>query len=139
MLSYCKGPSGPPRLEETSGDKSRRTVERFGEREALVVGHQGHRVTGESFDPGQTLAAVAEPCASLYGMPTMFMAEFEQPGLEECDLSSLRTRITAGAPCLVELMKPVRARLHMIVTGTTQKYRMREIAAAEFGHKAAAR
>jgi hypothetical protein len=110
MLSYCTDPSDLPRLEETSGDNSRRTVERFGEREALIA---GHRVTGESFDPGQTLAAVAEPCASRYGVPTMFMAEFEQRALEECDLSSLRTRITAGAPCSVELTKPVRARLHM--------------------------
>jgi hypothetical protein len=75
MLSYCQGPSGPPLLEETTGDNLRRTVERFGEREALVVGHQGHRVTGASFDPGQTLAAVAEPCASLYRVPTTLMAE----------------------------------------------------------------
>lgn len=54
MLSYCKDPSDLPLLEETSGDNLRRTVERFGEREALVAGHQGDRVTGESFDPGQT-------------------------------------------------------------------------------------
>ena len=137
MLSYCTGPGDPPLLEETSGDNLRRTVERFGEREALVAGHQGHRVTGESFDPGQTLAAVAEPCTSLYGVSTRLMAELEQRWLEDFDLSSLRIRITAGASCSVGLIQPVRARLHMTMTGKTQKYRMREIAAAELGHKAA--
>ena len=137
MLLYCKGPSDPPVLEETSGDNLRRTVERFGEPEALVAGHQGHRVTGESFDPSQTLTAAAEPCGSLYGVPTMFMAEFEQRGLEAFDLSGLRARITAAAPCSVEPMKPVRARLHMTMTGKPQKYRMREIGTAALGHKAA--
>ena len=137
MLLFCTRPSDPPVLEKTSGDSLRRTVGRFGEPEALEVGHQGHRVTGESFDPSQTLAAVAEPCASLYRVPTMFMAELELRGLEDFDLSGLRTGIMAGAPCSVKPMKQVRARLHMTMIGTTQKYRMPEIATAALGHKAA--
>jgi fatty-acyl-CoA synthase len=70
-------------------------------------------VPGESFDPHETLAAVAaERCTSLYGVPTMFIAELERLESEEFDLSSLRTGIMAGAPCPVELMKQARARLH---------------------------
>ncbi len=45
MLSYSKGPDNPPLLGETIGDNLRRMVERFGERDALVVRHQGYRAT----------------------------------------------------------------------------------------------
>jgi fatty-acyl-CoA synthase len=44
-MSYARGPSDVPLLEETIGENLRRTVERFGEREALVVRHQGYRAT----------------------------------------------------------------------------------------------
>jgi fatty-acyl-CoA synthase len=44
-MSYARGPSDVPLLEETIGKNLRRTVERFGEREALVVRHQGYRAT----------------------------------------------------------------------------------------------
>jgi fatty-acyl-CoA synthase len=44
-MSYARGPSGVPLLEETIGENLRRTVERFGEREALAVRHQGYRAT----------------------------------------------------------------------------------------------
>ena len=50
---------------------------------------------------------------SLYGVPTMFIAELEHPRFAELDLSSLRTGIMAGAPCPVEVMNAVRARMHM--------------------------
>ncbi len=60
------------------------------------------------FDPVQTLKAVQdERCTSLYGVPTMFIAELSVPGIESCDLSSLRTGIMAGSPCPVEVMKQV--------------------------------
>jgi fatty-acyl-CoA synthase len=60
------------------------------------------------FDPVQTLKAVQdERCTSLYGVPTMFIAELSVPGVESCDLSSLRTGIMAGSPCPVEVMKQV--------------------------------
>jgi fatty-acyl-CoA synthase len=69
---------------------------------------------GETFDPGAVLEAVAaERCTSLYGVPTMFIAELEQPGVEDLDLSSLRTGVMAGASCPAELMTQVRTRLHM--------------------------
>jgi fatty-acyl-CoA synthase len=71
-------------------------------------------VPGESFDPLAVLEAVAaERCTSLYGVPTMFIAELGHPRFAEFDLSSLRTGIMAGAPCPVELMRQVRARMHM--------------------------
>jgi fatty-acyl-CoA synthase len=43
--SYEHGPSDVPLLGETIGENLRRTVARFGEREALVVRHQGYRAT----------------------------------------------------------------------------------------------
>jgi len=66
------------------------------------------------FDPEATLAAVqAERCTSLYGVPTMFIAELGHPRFAEFDLTSLRTGIMAGAPCPVEVMKRVVGEMHM--------------------------
>ena len=71
-------------------------------------------VPSEWFDPGAVLEAVeAERCTSLYGVPTMFIAELEEPAFDRFDLSSLRTGIMAGAPCPVEVMAQVRSRMHM--------------------------
>jgi fatty-acyl-CoA synthase len=62
----------------------------------------------ESFDPLATLRACAtERCTSLYGVPTMFIAELEHPSFPEHDLGSLRTGIMAGSPCPVEVMRKV--------------------------------
>ena len=44
-VSYAHGTSDVPLLGETIGANLRRTVERFGEREALVVAHQHYRAT----------------------------------------------------------------------------------------------
>ena len=66
------------------------------------------------FDPELTLAAVAqERCTSLYGVPTMFIAELAVTDFESYDLTSLRTGIMAGSPCPVEVMKQVIARMGM--------------------------
>jgi len=71
-------------------------------------------VPSEAFDARAVLHAVeAERCTALYGVPTMFIAMLEQPGLDRLDLSSLRTGIMAGAPCPESLMTAVRARLGM--------------------------
>ena len=43
--SYVNGPSRVPLLGETIGENLRRTVERFGDRDALVVRQQGYRAT----------------------------------------------------------------------------------------------
>jgi fatty-acyl-CoA synthase len=61
-----------------------------------------------AFHPMSTLKAVAEErCTSLYGVPTMFIAELEHPRFSEFDLSSLRTGIMAGSPCPIEVMRQV--------------------------------
>jgi fatty-acyl-CoA synthase len=61
---------------------------------------------GEGFDPLATLQAVAaERCTSLYGVPTMFIAELDHPDFKKFDLASLRTGMMAGAPCPVEVMR----------------------------------
>src|SRR4051812_14977164 len=45
VLSYAHGPSSVPLLGETIGQNFRRTAERCGDREALVVRHQQFRAT----------------------------------------------------------------------------------------------
>jgi fatty-acyl-CoA synthase len=54
-----------------------------------------------------------ERCTSLYGVPTMFIAELEHPEFGSYDLTSLRTGIMAGSPCPVEVMRRVIERMHM--------------------------
>ena len=60
----------------------------------------------EGFDPLATLQTVAEErCTTLYGVPTMFVAELNHPDFKTFDLSSLRTGIMAGSPCPIEIMR----------------------------------
>jgi len=69
-------------------------------------------IPAPAFDPKLTLQAVAEEkCTSLYGVPTMFIAELNDPSFDEWDLSSLRTGIMAGSPCPEETMKQVIERM----------------------------
>ena len=71
-------------------------------------------IPAPTFDPVATLQTVeAERCTSLYGVPTMFIAELSAPGFADYDLSSLRTGIMAGSPCPVEVMKQVIERMSM--------------------------
>ncbi|MFG3404822.1 AMP-binding protein [Streptomyces sp. NPDC048142] len=71
-------------------------------------------IPGPSFEPAAVLAAVQqERCTSLYGVPTMFIAELDLPDFAAYDLSSLRTGIMAGSPCPAEVMKRVVAEMHM--------------------------
>jgi fatty-acyl-CoA synthase len=82
-------------------------------------------VPAPSFEPEATLAAIAEErCTSLYGVPTMFIAELEHPEFDSFDLSSLRTGIMAGSPCPEEVMRKVIDRMHM--EGVTICYGMTE-------------
>ena len=68
----------------------------------------------ESFDPRRVLETVdRERCTALYGVPTMFLAELEDPDFERFDLSSLRTGIMAGALCPEPLMRRVIDRMHL--------------------------
>lgn len=68
----------------------------------------------EAADPKKVLAAVSEQkCTSLYGVPTMFIAELGDEVFARSDLSSLRTGIMAGSPCPVEVMTQVVERMNM--------------------------
>ncbi|KLO25613.1 AMP-binding protein [Mycolicibacter heraklionensis] len=69
---------------------------------------------GPGFDPTATLRAVQdEACTSLYGVPTMFIAELGQPDFGQYDLTSLRTGIMAGSPCPAQVMRRVIDDMHM--------------------------
>jgi len=71
-------------------------------------------IPNDAFEPVSVLEAVQEEqCTSLYGVPTMFIAELGVPEFESYDLSSLRTGIMAGSPCPVEVMKQVIERMNM--------------------------
>ena len=71
-------------------------------------------IPADSFEPRATLSAVQdERCTSLYGVPTMFIAELDLPEFDDFDLTSLRTGIMAGSPCPVEVMRKVIDRMHM--------------------------
>jgi fatty-acyl-CoA synthase len=66
------------------------------------------------FDARATLEAVAaERATTLYGVPTMYIAELEHPDFSTFDLTSLRKGVMSGAPCPIELMRTVGERLHM--------------------------
>ena len=87
----------------------------------MVMGNLGcvtHGATmiypSDGFDALAVLeAAQAERATALYGVPTMFIAELNHPDFARYDLSTLRTGIMAGSPCPVEVMKQVKALMHM--------------------------
>ncbi len=71
-------------------------------------------IPAPGFEPAATLrAARDERCTSLYGVPTMFIAELGLPDFGDYDLTTLRTGIMAGSPCPVEVMKRVVSEMHM--------------------------
>jgi fatty-acyl-CoA synthase len=98
----------------------------------MVMGNLGATTHGativypsDAFDPLATLQTIErERCTSLYGVPTMFIAELGHPRFGEFDLSSLRTGIMAGSPCPVEVMKQTISAMHM--TEVTICYGMTE-------------
>jgi fatty-acyl-CoA synthase len=65
-------------------------------------------IPNDSFDPDMTLKTVSdEKCTSLYGVPTMFIAELAVKDFDTYDFSSLRTGVMAGSVCPPEIMKKV--------------------------------
>lgn len=87
----------------------------------MVMGNLGcitHGTTmvypSEGFDPLAVLQAVQEErCTSLYGVPTMFIAELGHSAFSTFDLTSLRTGVMAGSPCPAEIMRCVIDQMHM--------------------------
>ena len=71
-------------------------------------------IPGEFFGPEQVLQTVEnERCTSLYGVPTMFIAELDLPDFAKYNLKSLRTGIMAGAPCPIDTMRKVQSLMNM--------------------------
>ncbi len=59
----------------------------------------------EYFDARRVLEVIeSERCTSVYGVPTMFLAELEDSEFARFDLESLRTGVMAGALCPESLM-----------------------------------
>jgi fatty-acyl-CoA synthase len=79
----------------------------------------------ESFDAKRVLEIVdREKCTSLYGVPTMFLAELDHPEFATFNTRTLRTGIMAGALCPESLMRRVIDEMKMqeltIVYGLTE-------------------
>lgn len=62
----------------------------------------------QEFHPKTVLQTVQdEKCTGLHEVPTMFIAELNEPDFDKYDLSTLRTGIMAGSNCPIEVMKAV--------------------------------
>ena len=71
-------------------------------------------IPNDNFDPDITLKAVSdEKCTSLYGVPTMFIAELAVKDFDTYDFSSLRTGVMAGSVCPPEIMKKVESLMNI--------------------------
>ncbi|CAF1266008.1 unnamed protein product [Didymodactylos carnosus] len=87
----------------------------------MIVGNLACTVTGacivipcEIFDAEQVMKCVEqEKCSSLYGVPTMFIAELDHANFVKYNFSSLRTGIMAGSICSTELMKTVQSKMNI--------------------------
>ena len=70
-------------------------------------------IPADFFDPLATMQTIHEErCTAVYGVPTMFIAEFSHPRFNEFDFTSLRTGIMAGSLCPIELMRRVIREMH---------------------------
>ncbi|GAA1756594.1 AMP-binding protein [Pseudarthrobacter sulfonivorans] len=72
-------------------------------------------IPGRGFTPAAALEAVQDfGGTSLYGVPTMFIAELALPDFTSYDLSTLRTGVMAGSLCPIEVMNRVISEMHMV-------------------------
>lgn len=79
-----------------------------------IITHGAAMVICEDFDVPTVLYSIErERCTSLYGVPTMFVAELSHPNFDKYDLSSLRTGIMAGSVCPIETMRQVMDKMYM--------------------------
>ena len=71
-------------------------------------------IPGRGFSPAAALEAVQDfGGTSLYGVPTMFIAELALPDFASYDLSTLRTGVMAGSLCPIEVMNRVISEMNM--------------------------
>ncbi|MGM9474672.1 AMP-binding protein [Pseudarthrobacter sp. YS3] len=72
-------------------------------------------IPGRGFNPAAALEAVQDfRGTSLYGVPTMFIAELALPDFASYDLSTLRTGVMAGSLCPIEVMNRVISEMNML-------------------------
>ncbi|MFK0002046.1 AMP-binding protein [Paenarthrobacter sp. NPDC090522] len=72
-------------------------------------------IPGRGFNPSAALEAVQDfGGTSLYGVPTMFIAERALEDFGSYDLSTLRTGVMAGSLCPIEVMRRVIGEMHMV-------------------------
>jgi len=75
---------------------------------AMVVSGATMILPAPTFEPLATMQAIQdERVTTIYGVPTMFIAQLDHPEFTRFDFRSLRTGIMAGAPCPIEVMKRV--------------------------------
>jgi fatty-acyl-CoA synthase len=75
-------------------------------------------IPGDAFEPAAVLRAVQEErCTSLYGVPTMFIAEMALDDFDSYDLSSLHTGVMAGSLCPIEVMRGCIDKMNMVDVG----------------------
>ncbi|HET7783988.1 MAG TPA: AMP-binding protein [Arthrobacter sp.] len=71
-------------------------------------------IPGRGFSAAAALEAVQDfGGTSLYGVPTMFIAELALPDFASYDLSTLRTGVMAGSLCPIEVMNRVISEMNM--------------------------
>ncbi len=71
-------------------------------------------IPSRGFNPAAALEAVQDfGGTSLYGVPTMFIAELALPDFASYDLSTLRTGVMAGSLCPIEVMRRVISDMNM--------------------------
>jgi fatty-acyl-CoA synthase len=71
-------------------------------------------IPGRGFSPAAALEAVQDfGGTSLYGVPTMFIAELALADFASYDLSTLRTGVMAGSLCPIEVMNRVISEMNM--------------------------
>lgn len=72
-------------------------------------------IPGRGFSPAAALEAVQDfGGTSLYGVPTMFIAELALPDFASYDLATLRTGVMAGSVCPIDVMNRVISEMHMV-------------------------
>jgi fatty-acyl-CoA synthase len=65
-------------------------------------------IPAEYFQAGPTLDALEkERATAIYGVPTMYIAQLEDPSFAGRQITTLRTGIMSGAPCPIEVMRRV--------------------------------
>ncbi len=87
----------------------------IGNLNALSFGGAATIIPGRGFNPSAALEAVQDfGGTSLYGVPTMFIAELALEDFNSYDLSTLRTGVMAGSLCPMEVMRRVIDEMHMV-------------------------